>query len=68
MKKETGMTYPAARKELEMLVEELERPDADLGQISKKVKRALELVTFCREYLRKVRKDADTILDDFESA
>ena len=49
MKKETGMTYQAARKELEALVEELERPNADLGQIAAKVKRALELVKFCRK-------------------
>lgn len=67
MKKETGMTYQAARKELEALVEELERPNADLGQIAAKVKRALELVKFCGDYLYKVQEDADTLLHDFEN-
>ncbi|MFY9116774.1 MAG: exodeoxyribonuclease VII small subunit [Bacteroidales bacterium] len=67
MKKEKDLTYPAARKELEKIVEELERPDADLGIIAAKVKRALELVTFCREYLHKVQEDAETLLSDFEN-
>ena len=65
MKKEE-LTYAAARKELEKLVEELERPDADLGNLAAQVKRALELVTFCREYLHSVQEDAETLLSDFE--
>ena len=48
-------------------MEELERPNADLGQIAAKVKRALELVKFCRDYLYKVQEDADTLLHDFEN-
>ncbi|HPW77841.1 MAG: exodeoxyribonuclease VII small subunit [Bacteroidetes bacterium ADurb.Bin037] len=66
MKKKTEMTYQQARRELETLVEELERPDADLGQIASKVKRALDLVSYCRNYLRKVREDAETTLDAYE--
>lgn len=56
MKKEKDLTYPAARKELEKIVEELERPDADLGIIAAKVKRALELVTFAGNICTKYRK------------
>ncbi|HHV02426.1 MAG: exodeoxyribonuclease VII small subunit [Bacteroidales bacterium] len=66
MKKKTEMTYQQARQELETLVEELEQPDADLGQIASKVKRALELVAFCRNYLRKVHEDAETTLDAYD--
>ena len=59
------MTYQQARRELETLVEELERPDADLGQIASKVKRALDRCPIagitCARYV-----NAETTLDAYE--
>ena len=66
MKKEKDLTYPAARKELEKIVEELERPDADLGIIAAKVKELLSSLPL-QEYLHKVQEDAETLLSDFEN-
>ncbi|MFA5301084.1 MAG: exodeoxyribonuclease VII small subunit [Bacteroidales bacterium] len=66
MKKKTEMTYEQAREELDILVASLEQPDADLGVISAKVKRALELVAFCKDYLHKVQEDAEKTLDSYE--
>ncbi len=66
MNKKTEITYLQARQELQSLAEDLEKPDADLGQIASKVKRALELVTYCRNYLRKVQEDTETIINTYE--
>ena len=38
------------------------QPNADLSEIAGKVKRAVELVAFCREYLKGLQNDADKIL------
>lgn len=56
MKKEKDLTYPAARKELEKIVEELERPDADLGIIAAKVKELLSSLPFAGNICTKYRK------------
>ena len=66
MKKKTELNYEQAREELDTLVASLEQPDADLGVISAKVKRALELVAFCKDYLHKVQEDAEKTLDSYE--
>ena len=66
MKKKSEMTYGQAREELDTLVASLEQPGADLGKISAHVKRALELVTFCRNYLHQVSKDAEKAIDSYE--
>ncbi|HOO69036.1 MAG: exodeoxyribonuclease VII small subunit [Bacteroidales bacterium] len=66
MKKKTELSYEQAREELDILVSSLEQPDADLGMISAKVKRALELVSYCRDYLHQVQEDAEKTLDSNE--
>jgi len=66
MKKKTELTYEQAREELDTLVTSLERPDADLGMISAKVKRALELIAYCKDYLHQVQEDAEKTLDSYE--
>jgi exonuclease VII small subunit len=47
---------------LDELVKAVEQPNADLSEIAGKVKRAVELVAFCREYLKGLQNDADKIL------
>ncbi|HOO42233.1 MAG TPA: exodeoxyribonuclease VII small subunit [Bacteroidales bacterium] len=66
MKKKTELNYEQAREELDTLVTSLEQPDADLGVIGAKVKRALELVAFCKDYLHQVQEDAEKALDSHE--
>ena len=67
MTKKMTMTYSQAREELDTLVEALEQPNADLGQMAEKVKRAVELVAWCREYLRSVKEESDKILTPDET-
>lgn len=60
------MTYSAALKELESLLEELRGPAVDLDALEKKVKRASELIVWCRQRLRKVEGSLGE-LDQFSS-
>lgn len=62
MTRKSPLTYDQARAELDELVKAVEQPNADLSEIAGKVKRAVELVAFCREYLKGIQNDADKIL------
>ncbi|MEM7573684.1 MAG: exodeoxyribonuclease VII small subunit [Bacteroidota bacterium] len=48
----SNMTYEAALAELNQLLEELEQPPGNIDQLGKRVKRAKELIQFCRNKLR----------------
>lgn len=61
---EEKMTYLQAREALDTLVKELEVPDADLGTIAEKVKRATALVAYCRQYLRTVQEQAQEAMSE----
>jgi exodeoxyribonuclease VII small subunit len=52
MKKDTNLTYEEAVKELELLAAKIENPQTPLDTISGEVKKALELVKYCKGKLR----------------
>lgn len=58
------MTYEQARAELDALVKALEEPQADLGRMTTQVKRAVDLIAFCRDYLRTLTQEVDKVLDE----
>jgi exodeoxyribonuclease VII small subunit len=58
------MTYTEARKELEMIVSAIESGEPDVDTLTGKVKRASELIAFCRRKLTETDKDLRKILDD----
>ncbi|MBR4801289.1 MAG: exodeoxyribonuclease VII small subunit [Bacteroidales bacterium] len=57
-------TYETAMKELEALVERVEDKDAPLDRIEKDIKRAMQLIAFCKEQLRGYKERFSKLLDD----
>lgn len=59
-------TYTQAREELEAIVTELEAGQSDMDSLTEKVKRAAELIAFCKEKLTKTDKELQKILDEID--
>ncbi len=57
------LTYEAAVEELNEIVQALEQEITSIDQLSEKVKRAAELVQFCKEKLRVTEQDVQNLLD-----
>lgn len=57
-------SYTEAKKELEAIVSAIESGELDVDALTEKVKRASELITFCKEKLTKTDKELQKILDD----
>jgi exodeoxyribonuclease VII small subunit len=58
------MTYTEAKKELEQIVAAIESGVLDVDALTDKVKRASQLITFCKEKLTKTDRELQKILDD----
>jgi len=59
--------FDQAYEELQDIVASLQEEDAGIDSLSSKMKRAKELVEFCRDKLREVEEDIEAIeLDDEE--
>lgn len=57
------MTYTAAKEELEQIVSAIEWGKLDVDELTKKVKRASELIAFCKDKLTKADEELQKILD-----
>jgi exodeoxyribonuclease VII small subunit len=62
----TKLTYSSAITELEEIVQEIESGEIDVDVLTAKVKRASELIKFCREGLRNTQKEVEKTLVDIE--
>lgn len=62
MKKEE-ITYTAAKAEIEKIVALIESDELDVDQLTKHVKRASELVVFCKEKLTKTDEELQKVLE-----
>ena len=58
-------TYEEAFNELQEIVQEIENGDVNVDQLGEKVRRAGELMRFCREKLFKTEKDVQQVLKEF---
>ncbi len=58
------MTYSEAMAEVEAILAGFESGDMDVDRLSAEVKRATELIKFCKARLGKAEKDVARILDD----
>lgn len=58
------MTYDKAMEELESLVDGLEDPQKDFAAVQSDVKRAMELVKWCRKYIEGSRQEIDRLVDE----
>jgi len=56
--------YAAALAELETILSELERADVDVDVLAEKVKRAAELIAFCRDRIGNARLHIEQVVAD----
>lgn len=55
--------YEEVFAELEALVASIEKPDKALADVEKDVKKALEKIAWCKEYLRADKERIDKMLE-----
>ncbi len=58
------ITYSQAKRELEEIVTAIESNELDVDALTQKVKRASELIAFCKEKLTKTDKELQKIIDE----
>lgn len=58
------LTYEEALKQLNAIVQQLERKEIKIDDLSATVEKAKELVDFCRDKLDKTEEDIKKIIDD----
>lgn len=62
------MTYESAHNELQEIIAEIENDEIGVDELSKKVKRAADLLKFCQDKLRQTEEDVNEILTKFEES
>jgi exodeoxyribonuclease VII small subunit len=65
--KKDKLTYTSAITELEEIVDEIESGEIDVDVLAVKVKRASELIAFCRDSLRDTQKEVNKVLEGMEA-
>jgi len=60
------LTYTLAITELEAIVQDIESGEIDVDVLTAKVKRASELIKFCKDSLRNTQKEVKKTLVDIE--
>ena len=60
------ITYESALNELQSIVAEIEGEEISIDELSKKVKRAAELLKICQKKLRQTEEDVNEILSQFD--
>jgi exodeoxyribonuclease VII small subunit len=58
-----NLTYQSAMEELEGILEQMEENTVEIDQLSTQVKRASELISFCKNKLRSTESDVQSIID-----
>lgn len=61
------MTYEKAYTELQAIITAIETGDVSVDILAEKVKRAAELITFCKEKLTATEQDVQQILADLNA-
>jgi exodeoxyribonuclease VII small subunit len=62
------MNYTQAIEELEAIVQEIEDAEISVDELSEKVKRASELIRFCRKTLTSAETEVQNILKDLKDS
>lgn len=60
------LTYTSAITELEAIVRDIESGEIDVDVLTAKVKRASELIKFCKHSLRNTQKEVEKTFVDIE--
>lgn len=61
------LTYTSAMKELEEIVQKLQRPDCEIDQLCKLTERSVKLLAFCKEKLTKTDEQLVKLLDSLDN-
>lgn len=61
---DNNLTYTQAKKELEEIVSAIESGELDVDALTEKVKRASELIAFCKGKLTTTDEELQKILDE----
>lgn len=64
--KKQEITYTAAKAEIEKIVELIESEELDVDQLTKNVKRASELVAFCKKKLAETDEELQKVLEQLK--
>lgn len=64
--KDEQITYTAAKAEIEKIVKMIESDELDVDQLTKHVKRASELVEFCKKKLTQTDEELQKVLNKLE--
>lgn len=64
---EIKLSYKEAMAEIESIVAKLEENQLDIDELSGKVKRVSELITFCKTKLHETEEEVEKILKTIES-
>ncbi len=59
-------SYSESTREIEEIIEQIEKGDLEIDELSGKVKRVSVLIKKCKEHLRKTEEDVNQMLDEFE--
>ncbi len=61
------ISYEAAYEELQEIVTRIEEGDIGVDELAAKVKRAAELIKFCKEKLKSVEEDVNQVVKGMDS-
>lgn len=67
MSEANDIKYSQALSELQGIVGQLQAETVDVDELSYQVKRAVELITVCKEKINNTEMDVKKILDEFNS-
>ena len=65
-KKDEEIGYAEALKELETILDELERTDVDVDVLASRVERASELIRLCRDRIGNAKLQIDNVVNGLE--
>ena len=66
MRNSKDLTYAGALSELEQIIEEIESETIDVDLFAGKVKRAAQLIKFCKTSLRTTKEEVKKVLSEIE--
>ena len=61
------VTYTISMKELEEIVQKLQRPDCEIDQLCQLTERSVKLLAFCKEKLTKTDEQLVKLLDSLDN-
>ncbi len=60
--KKENMTYAKAMEELQKIVEDINKGNISIDELAEKIKRATQLIKFCKEKLKNTQEEVEEIL------